>query len=196
MIRRLLDGLYRVSGYVAAFFLAAIAASIIAQVGGRFVGFPIDAVEISGFFLAGATYFGLAYTLNCGAHIRINLMIRHFSGPLRRAIELWCCGVGTLALAFFSLHAVQLFLEFFRFGDRSRGLYAVPFWIPELGMTIGVIVLTIAFADQFVRVARGETPRYEIPIESTLDTLVSGAELPTGDVGRLASADKGSRADV
>jgi TRAP-type C4-dicarboxylate transport system permease small subunit len=81
VIRTLLEGLYKLSGYLAGFFLLSIALSIIAQVVGRFVGLTIDATELAGFCLAATTFLGLAFALRGGSHVRVNLLIRNFRGP-------------------------------------------------------------------------------------------------------------------
>ena len=184
-------GFYLASGYVAALFLVCIALSILSQVGGRFIGIVIESTEISGFFLAATTYFGLAYTFHSGAHIRINLLIRNVTGPRRKWVELWCCGLGTVVLAYFTYHAMILCWQLYTFGDVSRGLHAVPFWIPEMGMAIGLMMLTIAFADETVRILRGATPSYETAVDSGANVL-AGAE-PGQGYGEAASGARENR---
>ena len=66
-MRRILDGLYLASGYIAALCLVCIALTILAQICGRFVGVAIDSTESAGFLLAGTTFFGLAHTFR---HVR------------------------------------------------------------------------------------------------------------------------------
>ena len=165
MIRTLLEGLYKLSGYLAGFFLLAIALSIIAQVVGRFVGVTVDATELAGFCLAASTFLGLAFALRAGSHIRVNLLIRHFRGRAKTAVELWCSGVGAVASGYFAYQAILLVWQSYRFGDISPGLIAAPFWIPQSGMALGLVILSVAFVDEFVHIARGEAPGYEEPEE-------------------------------
>ena len=161
MIRRSLDALYLTSGYLAAFFLAAIALSIVAQVVGRYFRFIVDATEIAGFCLAASTFLGLAYTLRSGSHIRVTLLIRNAEGRARRWVELWCIGCAALAMLYFSYWALDFVYFSWSIGERSPGLMAVPFWIPRLGMALGLVLLTIALIDEFVAVMRGQAPSYE-----------------------------------
>ena len=168
MVRRLLDALYRLSGYLAAFFLFAIAATIIGQIIGRFVGIAIDSTELSGFCLAATTFLGLAYTLKGGSHVRVNLLIRHFTGVSKKAVELWCCGLAALAVGYLAYNAILFAYESFVFGDKSPGLIAAPFWIPQSGMALGLFILTVALADEFVLITRNRTPGYETDIETAL----------------------------
>ena len=43
-------------------------------------------------------------------------------------------------------------------------LPAFPKWIPQIGMTIGVVLLFIAFVDDLVCMLRGGTPSYNASI--------------------------------
>ena len=176
-MRAFLDALYRYSGYLAAFFLFAIGATIVAQIIGRFFGVAVDATELSGFCLAASSFLGLAYALKGGSHVRVNLLIRGFTGPAKRAVELWCCGAGALAIGYFAGNAVHFTYESFVFGDISPGLIAAPFWIPQSGMAIGAVVLTIALIDEFVCIARGAVPSYEENIDAVLAGEPEGGRL-------------------
>ena len=60
MLRSILDRVYLYSGHVAAFFLLAIGACILAQIIWRTLGRTLDATEASGFCMAASTFFGLA----------------------------------------------------------------------------------------------------------------------------------------
>ena len=53
----------------------------------------------------------------------------------------------------------------YAFNAISPGLIAAPFWIPQSGMALGLVILTVAFVDEFVHIARGEAPGYEQPDE-------------------------------
>ena len=150
------------------FFLVAIGATTVVQIVGRFFGVAIDSTELSGFCLAASSFLGLAYALKSGTHVRVNLMIRGLSGKTKKAVELWCCGAGAVAVGYFAANAVYFAYESFQFGDISPGLIAAPFWIPQSGMAIGAVILTIALIDEFVRIAQGKEPSYEENIEAVL----------------------------
>jgi TRAP-type C4-dicarboxylate transport system permease small subunit len=182
VIRTLLEGLYKLSGYLAGFFLLAIALTIVGQVAGRFVGLTIDATELAGFCLAASTFLGLAFALRAGSHIRINLLIRHFGGGLKTAVELWCSGVGLVASGYFAYQTILMTWQSYRFEAISPGLIAAPFWIPQSGMALGLVILTVAFVDEFVSIARGGAPGYEEPEEPA-------AMLEEGEEGRRPPAE-------
>ena len=159
--RQWLDSLFNVSGYVAAFFLAAIAGLIVAQIVGRFVAVAIDAIEVSGFCMAASTFFGLAATLRRGVHIRVNLLLRGLRGRGKRAVELWCTGAGAIAMSYFTTQVVLMVYDTFRFGEVTKGLIIMDLWIPQAAMAAGVAVLAVALADEFMAALRGAELSYE-----------------------------------
>ena len=52
-------------------------------------------------------------------------------------------------------------IESYKFNDISYGMISVPIWIPQSGMAIGLIILTIALADEIVTILNDKTPSYE-----------------------------------
>lgn len=172
-MRKALDLLYRGSGVAAAVFLAAICVVVLLQVGanvidvvaawvlGHSIGLMVPSyAEFAGFFLAAASFLALAYTLRCGAHIRVSMVIQNLTTAQRRFVEVWCTAVGAMLSGYFSVYAVGLILESFAFGDLSPGMVAVPLWIPQVPMAIGLIVLTIALIDAFIEALAGREPAY------------------------------------
>lgn len=179
-MRRFLDSVYAVSGGLSAFFLMMIGVTILGQIIGRRFGVAFDATEISGFCMAASTFLGLAYTLKSGAHIRVNLLIGRFGPQGRRLVEIWCCGLGGLALAFFSFNAWAMTLDSFEFKDTSPGLMAVPFWIPQVGMSLGATILAVALFDELAQVLRGKVPEFLDAEAQAIGEELAGAEVPAG----------------
>lgn len=175
-MRRALDRLYLWSGYLAALFLVAIAATIVAQVCGRFVGVAVDSTESAGFSLAASTFLGLAHTFRHGAHIRVTLVTRLASGRLERLLHLWSIGVFALVAGFLTWWSFDLVYFSWKFGDISPGLLAVPFWIPRSSMALGALVLTIALVDELVAVLRGAVPSYVANETSLFQTTDDDAQ--------------------
>ncbi len=155
--RMALDGMYRVCGFIAAFFLIAVLVIILLQIGARWLGlqFP-GSTAYAGYAMAGASFFGLAYALNHGAHIRVSLLISRFTGPARRLIEIWCLLVATGLSSYFAFYAIKSVRISALINDISQGQDATPLWIPQLVMAIGTVVLAIAFADHLIRLLMGQ----------------------------------------
>lgn len=170
-MRRILDGLYHVSGVMAAIFLAAIALIVLMQVGAngidalsrRLTGEPIGLLvpsyaDFAGYFLATSSFLALAHTLKKDAHIRVTVLIVRLGPRGRRGAELWASGFGAFVTGYFSGYMAALVHQSWRFADLSPGLVPVPLWIPQAAMTTGLIILTICLLDVFVTVIRGGDP--------------------------------------
>lgn len=181
-MRTILDRFYKFCGFLACLNVLGILASVILQVISRFIKFTFDATEISGFCLAAASFLGLAYTFRAGAHIRMTAVIHRATGSTKRAIELFCTALSTVVMAYFTFYAADMMLDSWIIGDKSPGLMAVPFWIPQTTMVIGLAGLAIAFADEFVEVWYGKDPNFkdveQLEVEEALAVKVPGQAEP------------------
>jgi TRAP-type C4-dicarboxylate transport system permease small subunit len=159
-MRRCLDVIYRIAGYVAAISLVAIFALVSVQVSARLLdggmrlvgltplGFIVPSIaEICGFLLATASFLALAYTLTVGGHIRVGMLVERLPAAARRVVE----GVTGLLAAFLASYAAvamaRLALKSWNFNDVSFGFVAVPLWLPQAGMALGLALLAIALCD-------------------------------------------------
>jgi TRAP-type C4-dicarboxylate transport system permease small subunit len=173
MLRTLLDGLYRLSGYLAGVFLIVIFALLLGLSLGRVVGVNIPAGdELASWSMAAMAFLGLAHTFRSGELIRVGLLIDRFSGRTRWFFELIALVLGIGFVGFFAWHAVVFTYDSYQFNDMAQGVLAVPLWIPQLGYATGLVILAIAFLDELVHVARGGTPRYEKPPATTAEEVV------------------------
>ena len=179
-MRSVLDGLYRVSGGLAAFCLAAIAALVVIQVTGRLLGVLVPgADDLAGYALMASTFLGLASTLRAGVHIRVALLARHVSPGQRRALESWCLGLGAALSAYLTWHVADMAWDALQFGERSTGNLSVPLWMPQGIMALGVLILTIAFVDDLSRVVRGVPPSYPddaAPVDASGSGVIADRE--------------------
>lgn len=165
-MRRLLDGVYATAGAIAGLCIVAICLLVSAQVGlnilARFGGaglsFTIPSyADFAGFLLAAATFLALAYTLRGGSHIRVNLLIQKLPGKARFVLEVLACLLGAALAGYAAWFAASLVEESYRYGDMSTGIVAIPIWIPQVPMVIGLVILTIAFLDTALEaLMRGE----------------------------------------
>jgi len=187
-MRSVLDGLYRTSGWAAAFFILAICLVVIAQVllnlADRFYGLLFDSAmgltipsyaDFTGFFLAAASFLALAYTLREGGHIRVSLLLHHLPVRVQFYFELWCLTLVGCITIFFTYYMGSLVYESWRYGDMSSGMVAVPIWIPQSMILVGLAVLSIALVDEFISVAKGNKPSYEGKGENLLGDPTDGA---------------------
>lgn len=173
MIRGALDKFYQACGYLAAAFMIGIAVAIVLQIVSRMRGVTLDATEAAGLCLAASTFFGLAHTFRRGAHVRISLIIDRFPPRFRHGVEIVNCLLGSVVVSFLAWHVAQLALQSYEYNDISPGLLAMPFWIPQTGVAIGVIAFAIALIDELFWLLTGGRPRYEAPDEIGLDKPVA-----------------------
>lgn len=158
--RQALERLYLLSGWLSATFIALIFLLVLCQVSlnaidrisgllmGSAIGLTIPSyADFTGFFLAAASFLALAYTLRQGEHIRVTLFLSRCSDRVRRWFEVWCLTVTSAVTLYFSWYSLLLVRESYNYHDLSPGMIAVPLWIPQLAMFLGLLVLAIALLD-------------------------------------------------
>ena len=70
---------------------------------------------------------------------------------------------------------MQLTYDSWRFNDMAQGVVAMPLWIPQLGYSGGLVILFVAFVDEFVHVVQGGEPRYEKPPPASAEEVIERA---------------------
>ncbi|MEH6625251.1 MAG: TRAP transporter small permease [Motiliproteus sp.] len=152
ILRKSLDALYLACGYLAALFLLAILAVIVAQMICRWAGlqFP-GSTAYAGYCMAASSFFGLAYTLNKNTHIRVTLFISKLGRRSRRIADLWCLSVALYLAGYLAYYACKNVYISQLIHDISQGQDATPLWIPQLSVAAGSVVFAISLADHWVR---------------------------------------------
>jgi TRAP-type C4-dicarboxylate transport system permease small subunit len=182
MLRKILDRLYLWSCWLAAGFIAAICLLVVCQVSlnlldrlssqltGSAIGLTIPSyADFTGFFLAAASFLALAYTLRQGGHIRVSLIVSLLGPKLRHVIEIWCIVLASAVTIYFTWYTFSLTRESYTYHDLSPGMVAIPIWIPQTAMLIGLSVLSIALIDELACCLRGKKPSYVGAGEKLLD---------------------------
>ena len=94
--------------------------------------------DMTGYFLVGITYLGLAYSLRQGAHIRITVLVDRFKPKFRKW---WIFFIDCIALFFIivlfmkSVDLVRFSLEV---GIKATSFMGEPMWIPQIIVPIGL----------------------------------------------------------
>jgi TRAP-type C4-dicarboxylate transport system permease small subunit len=177
MLRRFLDGLYLLAGWLAGLFLIGIFVLMMALSVGRLIQVNIpDGDLFVSWSMAATAFLGLAHTFKSGEMIRVGLLIDRFRGPVRWWFEMVSLVLGLGFTGFFAWHAALFVRDSWRFNDMATGVIPnIPIWIPQLGFAAGLVILFIAFVDEFVHVARGGDPRYEKPPPASAEEVVERA---------------------
>ncbi len=164
---RVLDRLYDLAGALAALAIVGICAvvsaqiglNILARLGGPGLSFTIPSyADFAGFALAAASFLALAHTLRRGGHIRVTLI----TGRLPRRAT-WAAELGVLALAaalsaYATFYFALLIEESLRYGDMSTGIVAIPLWIPQMPVLIGLALLTLALVHTLIESVTARRP--------------------------------------
>lgn len=172
-MRYLLDTLYKSSCWLAAASIGAICLLVVSQVMlniadrlssvffGSAIGLTIPSYsDFTGFLLAAASFLSLAYALREGSHIRVVLVLGRLPQKVQRVVEVWCVGFALAIATYFTWYTAKLTLESYTYHDLSSGMIAVPIWIPQLFMLLGLVILSIALLDELVIVLMGKDPSY------------------------------------
>jgi len=183
-MRYLLDTLYKSSCWLAAASIGAICLLVVSQVMlnivdrlssvflGSAIGLTIPSYsDFTGFLLAAASFLSLAHTLREGSHIRVVLVLGRLPEKVQRVAEVWCVGFAFSIAAYFTWFTAKLTLESYSYHDLSSGMIAVPIWIPQSFMLVGLVILSIALLDELITVVRGRDPSY---MEKGENLLVDG----------------------
>lgn len=176
MLRRILDGLYLATGYLAGFFLIAIFLLMMALSLGRQIGINVQSGDdFTAWSLAAMGFLALAHTFKSSELIRMGLVVERLSGRPRRVMELIALTIGTSLVGFMAWSAAKMTYESWLLNDLSSGVISVPLWIPQLGFSIGSAVLLIAFLDELFHVACGGFPRYAKAPPKSKDEIIERA---------------------
>jgi TRAP-type mannitol/chloroaromatic compound transport system permease small subunit len=149
---RSLDRVFNATGYLSGLLFLVLALfvtyDVIARKWGAYLHLPTTRVtdEISGYILALAATWGLAYTLRSDAHVRIDVLLPYLSHRWRAvadclALILMGCFAGLV-----SWKVWALVLDSFESGIKSSTYLLTPQWIPEGILGIGFSLLTLASA--------------------------------------------------
>ena len=171
--RRMFDGLYMLCGMIAATAMLAMLGIICAQMVARWSAqtFP-GATSYAGYCMAASSFFALAYALNRGAHIRVNLMLTAL-GRYRYYGEVWCFAVAAVLATYFARYAVKFNIQSEKLGEISQDLDKTAMWIPQLSMSVGTVILAICLWDNLTRmVVKRKNNFREETVESPLSTEV------------------------
>jgi TRAP-type mannitol/chloroaromatic compound transport system permease small subunit len=151
-VGRILDGVFTWTGYLSGMLFLVLALfvtyDVIARKWGVYLHLPTTRVtdEISGYILALAATWGLAYTLRTDAHVRIDVLLPYLPRPLRALADFLAALLMGLFAGLVSWKIWALVLDSFESGIRSSTYLLTPQWIPESILAIGFSLLTLASA--------------------------------------------------
>jgi TRAP-type C4-dicarboxylate transport system permease small subunit len=174
-MRRLLDALYLGAGYLAATFLVVMFVIMLVMSVGRLSWLNINiraGDDFAAWSMAAMSFLGLAHTFKKGEMIRVGLLLERLKGRSKQAFEVFAHLVGLLFIGFCAVAAWKFVKFSHLLNDMSQGVIAVPLWIPQTAVFLGLALLAIALLDELIHVLRGNPPSYEKPPPKTTDELL------------------------
>ena len=146
-----LNKIYKFSGYIAATFLILVAVFILIGISSRIFGFYIRGLaEYSGYCMASASFFALAYTFVEGGHIRITLFLEKLSGKKKQLVETWCLLIASFFSGYLAFYFIKMLIISYKFQERSEGADEILIWIPQTGVAIGSAIFFISVFHQLI----------------------------------------------
>ena len=143
--------LYNFSGFIAAFFLIFVAVFILIGISSRIFGFYIRGLaEYSGYCMAAASFFALAYTFVEGGHIRITLFLEKVSKTKKFFLEMWCLIIATYFSGYLAYYFIKMLIISYKFQERSEGADEILIWIPQTSVALGSIIFFICVFHQLI----------------------------------------------
>ena len=150
-LNRNLNKLYKFSGYIAAIFLILVAVFILIGISSRIFGFYIRGLaEYSGYCMAAASFFALAYTFVEGGHIRITLFLEKVSGVQKKILEIWCLIIASFYSGYVAFYFIKMLKISYEFQERSEGADEILIWIPQTSVAIGSLIFFVCVFHQFI----------------------------------------------
>jgi len=150
-----LNKLYKFSGFIAATFLILVAVFILIGISSRMFGFYIRGLaEYSGYCMASASFFALAYTFVEGGHIRITLFFEKLSGLKKKIIEIWCLMWQVFFSGYLAFYFIKMLVISYKFQERSEGADEILIWIPQTSVAIGSTIFFISVVHQLILIIK------------------------------------------
>jgi len=155
----LFERLALASGALAALFLALIGVIIATQIAGRLAGVQIPASDdFAAWSMAASIFLALPYAMLRGDHIRVTLLLHVLPARRQRGYEVLATLIGTGLAAWAAWQAAQFVYESYAYGEVAQGMLAVPLWIPQICMPIGLALLAAMLLRRLGIVLRGGQP--------------------------------------
>ena len=146
-----LNKIYKLSGYIAAAFLILVAVFILIGISSRIFGFYIRGLaEYSGYCMASASFFALAFTFVEGGHIRITLFLEKLSASNKWLTEIWCLSISSFFSGYLAFYFIKMLIISYKFQERSEGADEILIWIPQTSIALGSTIFFISVLHQFI----------------------------------------------
>jgi TRAP-type C4-dicarboxylate transport system permease small subunit len=109
----------------------------------RYLGFSSQGTtEISGYLLAAAITWGLAHTLSCRAHIRVDVLLMRMPARVRAYLHTLALALLTVLALLFARRGWSVIAESWEFGARDTSALSIPLALPQIPWAFGLTVFS------------------------------------------------------
>ena len=150
-MRKFLDNIYLAAAIAAGSCLVIMTLLMLSQIVGRWFNIIVPSTEdFSGFLLAAASFLALPYALRSGSHIRVSLFLSFLPAQLRKAFELSVLVLVLVLVSYIAWSITFMVIESWQFEELTQGYIAIPLWIPQLPLPVGLLLFALALLDELV----------------------------------------------
>jgi TRAP-type C4-dicarboxylate transport system permease small subunit len=140
-----LDGLYKLSGALAAVCILLMALCVVTSIVSRLTGQYVPGLtEIAGYLMGAANCLALAYTFRNKAHIQVTLFIEKMGMKKQRLCSLFALVVTSIITIYLAYYMIRLTYFSWDFHELSDGSIAIPLWIPQAVVAFGTILFAVS----------------------------------------------------
>ncbi|MBN3266465.1 hypothetical protein CUR95_03690 [Bordetella bronchiseptica] len=152
---RWMAGISRASGALATLALLLMALSMCYEIFSRYLfNSPTAwATEISGYLLVATVFFGLAAAQASNSHVQVELWIDRLSAPVRLRVELLCQWLALLFCVVLGWQMASFNVREYLNDTRDWGLLSTPQWMPELAVSVGMVVFCMSILVDLYRLS-------------------------------------------
>jgi TRAP-type C4-dicarboxylate transport system permease small subunit len=105
--------------------------------------------------MAGAVFLALPSTFLKGGHIRVTLILTSFGKTAERVMDFISTLIAIAILAWGTWFIAEYVYESYTYNDVSQGILAVPLWIPQCTMLLGMVLMLTAFIERLFSLING-----------------------------------------
>lgn len=107
--------------------------------------------EYSGYFYLALVFFGLAYTLNEEAHIRISIISSRLQKRSRKILDLIIAALSFAVMAFVAYYCYLMMIDVKEMEMLSENVSETPLYLTQIPMPIGIVLFMLALLGFFMK---------------------------------------------
>jgi TRAP-type C4-dicarboxylate transport system permease small subunit len=165
--------LSRAAGVAAAFMIAIAVLVICDIVVERYILnlTTIWQIDVVTYCIVGATFIGSAYVLMTRGHVNVDVLPLHLKGPVRYwlALATMVMGFGFVIVLF--VLCTAYWYQAWANNWHSDTVWRAPLWVPFLSMPIGLGLLFLQYAVEFINLVSGRTPPFGISEQASAEEI-------------------------